>query len=194
MRAKHHYYAVEYTDHLMRRKVLISIEAGEHLATATRIYWGGGPSHTGTLADMVVLKDYGTDEDTAYSSFDVDFPPEPIDLDTYPYSKDIRGWLAPDGRLFRAEYMNHSGTALDLVTGYHLVAQDYRQPEDVLYGLGWICISLVIAMNCAYRQERIFKPTPEQVAMLRRLRELNSSFEHYRDEITEFLERYKVED
>ena len=186
---KYRYYAVEFTQQSgMRQRSLINIYEDTTLITAEKLFWGVQHlSHTNTLKDMVVLKDYGTSGDRAYNRYDIDFPPQPVNLDTWTMAMDIRGWLAPDGRLFYAEYMNHSGLADDLVRGYRIKSKTFRHPEDRLYSRGWVMIGMVVTMNNGYGQKRNRKPTPAQVAVLRQLHDLNTTFQHYQRSINNFF-------
>ena len=80
------------------------------------VYWRGGPSYM-TVHDwdkVQIIKDYGEIDDmdrgnieNLYDQFDLDFPP-------IAETKVSAGWLAPNGKFYPCQYMEHLSEARHL--------------------------------------------------------------------------------
>lgn len=160
-----------------------------------KLHWGGNLQHMTRTEDMKVLHDYGwiddmdnKAEEAMFADYDQRFPLEPHDIDRA-VAKDISGFLAPNGEVYRSHYMGHTQLAEDLNKQFKIdVEQAYYGSRQVqaLLKAGWLelCPGYV-----AFESDNETWATPEQVETLRRLHELNADWPKYREGIQEFLER-----
>lgn len=163
-----------------------------------KLHWGGNMQWTDKTDKMVLLHDYGwidtMDEDAiqaVFKDYDERFPIEPYDIDRA-ISKDVSGYLAPDGKLYRCHYMGHSQLADDLCNMIGLEASPddifSRNPSVRLIAAGWLELR---SGYIGFEDCNLIWATPVQVTVLKRLYSLNEGFSHYQNGITEFLDRLK---
>lgn len=159
------------------------------------LHWNGEIQRMSRTDDMQVLHDYGwiddmdsDAEDAMFADYDQRFPIEPHDIERA-VAPDISGFLAPNGDVFRCSYMGHTYLASDLTKQFNIqLAEEYYGSRHVqtLLKAGWLELR---PGYVAFESDNEIWATPEQVAVLKRLNELNVVFPKYQEGIAEFLER-----
>ncbi len=160
------------------------------LEEADEFHWFGGYSHFSyPPKGLIIIKDYGIVHDMdeerieqINNDYRMICPLLPFDL-SRALVHDVDGYLAPNGDIYRCEWLGHTRLAKDLIYQFKIepdLTAKVNHDQEGLIKAGWILL-----MHGVVPYDN--PPTDAQLKTLKQLMELNTRFHYYQEGIIRYL-------